>query len=234
MRALSSEKGNVLWFILVAVVLLGALTMVLSRSGSSVDQSGDVERMRIEASQLIRYAKSVETAIQQMTLRNVSENEVSFQNDISATDYTNASCDDSSDATYPGCLVFNEDGGGLEYRKFYNQDWIFTGADNVGTAAGPIGTTAARSGNDLLMLLPITNASLCAQINREAKVSNNGATPPTDTGIDYTPFTGTYAAGAPKILDGDPTPFELDTHAVGCFTDGAAGASYFYAVILAR
>lgn len=229
-----SEKGNVLWFILVGVVLIGALTMVLSRSGTSVDQSGDFEQMRIQATQLIRYAKSVETTIQQMNLRNVSENEISFQNTVSVTDYTNSSCDDDADSTYPGCMVFNVEGGGLTYQKFNNQDWIFTGANNVGTTAGPVGTTAARSGNDLMMLLEVTNNALCLQINHEADVDNTGTSPPSDTGINYTAFTGTYAPNGPTVLDGDPTPFELDGRGVGCFTDSAAGKKYFYAVVLAR
>lgn len=229
-----SERGNVLWFILVAVVLLGALTAVLTRGGGSVDQSGDVEQMRITASQIMRYAKSVETAIEQMQLRNISENEISFANTTTAADYTNASCDNDSDNTYPGCLVFNQDGGGIEYRGFEDQDWIFTGANNVGTAAAPIGTTAARSGNDLVMLLPIASEALCVQINREVDVDNPNGEPPVDSGIGYTIFTGTYASGGPVILDGDTAPFELDGHNAGCFTDTAADENYFYYVILTR
>ena len=63
-----NERGNVLWIILIAAALLGALTMVLSRGGSSVDQAGDLEQRRVQGSQVLRYANSVESAIQE-TLR---------------------------------------------------------------------------------------------------------------------------------------------------------------------
>ena len=52
-----NERGNVLWFILLAVALLASITIVLSRSGSTVDQSGDIEQVRIKSGQIMRYAK---------------------------------------------------------------------------------------------------------------------------------------------------------------------------------
>jgi hypothetical protein len=113
-------------------------------------------------------------------------------------------------------------------------EWIFTGANNVGTSAYPIGTTAAGTGNDLILLLPNANAALCAQINRDMEI----ASPiPTDaTGIALTPFTGDYDDAALVIIDGDGAPFELNGKASGCFTDTAANpdVTYFYYVVLAR
>ncbi|HOO82886.1 MAG TPA: hypothetical protein PK513_10340, partial [Alphaproteobacteria bacterium] len=94
-----TERGNVLWFILIAVALLAALTMVLSRSGSTVDQSGDIEQQRVKASQILRTAKSIEAGIQQMRLRGVSENDMSFWHDSNGDNtedgsdtYYNANC----------------------------------------------------------------------------------------------------------------------------------------------
>jgi len=236
----TSENGNALVFILIAVVMLGLLTMILSRSGSSVEQSGDFERNRVQSSQILRYAKSIETAIQEMKLRNISENNISFENTITATDYTNTNCDDPSDRNFPGCMIFDVEGAGLTYRNFANandgSDWIFTGANNVGTTAGPIGSTAARSGNDLIMLLANMDETLCIQINRDLNVGISGTLPIETTGIDTTEFTGTFASGGPTILDGDPTPFELNSKAAGCFTDTNPDPdiTYFYQVILTR
>lgn len=229
-----SERGNVLWFILIAIVLLGLLTMVLSRGGSNVDQSGDVEQLRIKSGQIFRYAKSIEAAVQHMRLRGISENDISFENTVTATDYTNGNC------TSADCKIFDVNGGGLTYKNFSGvndgSDWIFTGANNVGTAAGPVGTTAAKTGNDLLMLLPGADTGLCVQINRDLNVGTAGTLPTDATGIDTAAFTGTYAAGGPAILDGDPTPFELDRKSAGCFTDTAPDpdVTYFYYVLLAR
>ena len=236
----NTQKGNALFFILIAVVLLGLLTMVLSRGGSKVEQSGDFERNRILAGQILRYAKSIETAVQEMKFRDISENDISFENPDTATDYTNANCDAAGDRSYPGCLLFDVEGAGLTYRNFPNandgSDWIFTGANNVGTTAGPIGSTADGTGNDIIMLLPNANDSLCIQINRDLDVGTAGTLPVETTGIATTAFTGAFPTGGPTLLDGDPTPFELNNQTAGCFIDENPDpdVTYFYYVILAR
>lgn len=236
----SSENGNALWFILVAIVLIGLLTVVVSRGGSNVDQSGDVEQLRIKAGRILRYAKSFETAIQNMSLQGISENEISFENNDTATDYTNSNCDTSTDPNYPSCLIFGASGAGLTYTapptgSNDGSDWIFTAANNVGTTAGPVGTTSAVFGNDLLIMLPNINVSLCTQINRDLGVTNPSSAPPVDTtGIGTTAFTGSFPGGGPVLLDGDPTPFELNRQSSGCFLDDNSSTYYFYSVILER
>ncbi|HBR68930.1 MAG TPA: hypothetical protein DEA55_06100 [Rhodospirillaceae bacterium] len=230
----NAESGNVIWIILVAIVLLGLLTAILSRSGSSVDQSGDFEKLRVRATQVMRYTKSIESAIQQMQTRGISESDISFENPATTTDYTNANC------SVDDCKVFST-GGGLTYQDPPSgandgSEWIFTGANNVGTTAGPAGTTAASTGNDIIMLMPNASTELCLQINRDLGVGTAGTLPVETTGIATTAFTGAYAGGGPTILDGDPAPFELDRQSAGCFTDTAPNpdVTYFYAVILAR
>src|SRR5262245_49185529 len=95
----TSESGSVLWFILIAINLVAGSTGILSRG--SIEQSGDFENRRVQASQIVRYAQSVEAAIEHMTLQGVSENEISFQNSITAINYTNTRCNDAADASWP-------------------------------------------------------------------------------------------------------------------------------------
>ncbi len=229
-----AQSGNVLWVILMAVVLLGLLTMVLSRSGSQVDQTANTEQLTIKSAQILRYAKTLEDAVQKLKLDGISEKALSFQNTTTATDYTNANC------TTTACRIFDGGGAGLAYRNFdganNGEDWIFTGANNVGTTANPVGTTAGGSGNDLVMLLPNVGSALCIQINREWGIGTAGTLPEDTTGVSTTAFTGTYTAGAAVVLEGDPAPFELNGKHAGCFTDTAADPDivYFYYVILAR
>lgn len=208
--------------------------MMLSRSGSKVDQTGDIEQIRIKAGQMTRYGKSLEAAIQEMKMRGVSENDISFQNSTTSTDYTNANCAGTD------CRLFHVGGAGLSYKAPPSgandgSEWIFTGANNVGTTADPIGTTAAQSGNDLVMLLPNAKSALCIQINREYGVGTAGTIPEDATGISTAAFTGTYANSL-TIIDGDASPFELNGENIGCFTDTNADpdVTYFYYVLLAR
>jgi len=230
------ERGNVLWFILIAVALIGILTAVVSRSGSSVDQTGGYEQKNISISKLLRYAKSLEAAVQNMKLNTISENDISFANDVTSTDYTNSSCDAAADQSWPSCLLFDERGAGLVYQNFPDlndgSDWIFTGAVNVGTSDDPVGTYGSGSGNDLIMLLPNASTALCTQLNTQYGIGTAGTIPVDTTGIDSTAFTGSYSGLS--VLDGDPSPFELNGQRFGCFVDDDAGIQYFYYVLLAR
>ncbi len=229
----TSQKGNALWFILVAIVLLAALTVVLTRGGSSVTQSGDVEQLRIAGSQILRYAKSVESAIDQMKMRSVSESLISFEHGSPAT-YLNAGC------TVADCKVFDVSGGGATYKNPPSgandgSQWIFTGANNVGTTANPVGSTGAITGNDIVMMLANMREDLCIQINRDLKVGTPGTLPEDSVGIVTTAFDGTFA-NAVNLIDGDPAPLELDGKSAGCFKFTAPNPDviYFYYVVLAR
>lgn len=234
----AGERGNVLWFILVAVALIGILTAVISRSGSTVDQSGDYEQASIKVSKILRYAKSIEAAIQDMKLNGISENDVSFANSSTATSYTNSSCDAAADQSWPSCLLFDERGAGLVYQGMSDlndgSDWIFTGANNVGTSADPVGTYGSGRGNDLLMMLPNVSLALCNEINRKFGVGVVGTIPTDAGGIETGAFTGTFVGL--NVIDGDPTPFEMNGHRMGCVTDADAtpNVRYFYYTLLAR
>ncbi len=231
----NAQNGNALWFILVAIVLLAGLTVVLTRGGSSVTQSGDVEQLRIAGSQLLRYAKGIESAIDQMKMRGISESQFSFEHDNPVV-YLNASC------TVDDCKIFSVSGGGATYKNAPSNAisagtgaWIFTAANNVGTTANPVGTTAAMTGNDIIMLMPSMREDLCIQINRDLKVGTPGTLPEDSTALAVTPFDGTFVSGL-TIIDGDPAPLELDGKQAGCFKATAPNPDviYFYYVLLAR
>ncbi len=211
----ANESGSILWIILIAVALLGLLTMVLSRSGSSVDQSGDFEQQRVKVSQILRNAKGIEAATQQMRLRGVSENDISFENPITTAVYTNANC------TSGDCKLYNVSGAGLTYSappQGVNDasEWIFSGTNNI---VG-IGTTAP----DLVIFLKNITTSTCTQINRMLETSYAGDE---DT-IDFTPFTGTYIATQSINL--------AASQQAGCinYDDGSATSPLFYYVLIAR
>ncbi|MEZ5814511.1 MAG: hypothetical protein R3E13_07340 [Alphaproteobacteria bacterium] len=214
-RMKNAQRGNVLWFILVAVALLAALTMILTRSGSTVDQSGDVEQQRVKISQMLRTAKSLEAAIQEMRLRGVSENDISFQNTKTATDYTNANC------TNTDCRLFAAGGAGLTYANPPSgistaTDWVFSGTNDVLN----VGTTAP----DLILILPQIRPSICTQINRLLGTSYAG----TETNVDFTAFTGTFTATQTIDLAAGQES--------GCIDYDNAGTTepFFYHVLIKR
>ncbi|MGH1399028.1 MAG: hypothetical protein ACRBCT_07430 [Alphaproteobacteria bacterium] len=250
----NTENGNALWFILIAVVLLGLLTMVLSRGGSSTDQTGDFEQLRVQAAEILRTAKSIEAAVQEMELRGVSENDISFENTTSTTDYTNANCDTSSDRSYPTCQIFNVGGAGLTYKtpstswldssnsgSTYYGDWLFTGntcIPNVGE--GVDASCNSTAGNmELMIILPYITQNLCNHINRTVSAPTTSGTPPADDGNTWTDgsaeFAGTFGNSANTLTD-NPIA-DIDNIHTGCFEGGgtpAANTYHFYHVLKAR
>ncbi|HRQ61793.1 MAG TPA: hypothetical protein PLO23_09840 [Alphaproteobacteria bacterium] len=227
------ESGNILWFLLIGIVLIGLLTALVSRGTSSVDQSGDVEQMRIVAGQILQTAKAFEASVEQMKLNGISESDISFQNTSTAVDYTNSKCADMS------CRIFESQGAGMTYTNppanaltTANTEWIFTGANNVGTTAGPVGTTAAGSGNDLLMILPNLTQGVCRQMNRLLDLNGPSFDPPVEAAVALDEFTGTYDSTL-TVLEGSAA-LELNGKSAGCFFDTATGGHYFYYVLLER
>lgn len=198
MERTNGESGNALWFIMLAIALLAALTVTISRSSETTEQVGDVERQRVLASAIMRTAASVQQAVEQMRLKGVSENEISFENEFTSG-YANSRCAGDS------CKIFHVKGGGLTYKGPPDDandggQWLFSGANNV-EGAGTDGTGPTSStDNELLMILPGVAPALCGRINTELGISGI----PQDAGKSdvATFYTGTFPDG--ETIDAAP------------------------------
>jgi hypothetical protein len=208
----NTEKGSVLWFILIAVALIGILTVVLSRSSDRVNQSGNFEHARIKITQMMRFVQGIEAAIQQMKLNGVSESDISFE--FNGTN-VNGNC------TSNACKIFHVEGAGLNAQTppaglSSSSNWVFTGGNDV---AG-IGTSGQA---DLIVILQNIDADFCAQINKD-----NGQTYAVDTGVDFSSFAGSFA-----VVE---TLENAAGKKSGCLAFDNAGTEepFFYYVLLAR
>jgi len=229
-----SERGNILWFIMIAVIFTALLTMVLTRSSSTVEQTGDREQITIKITQVLRYAKSIESAVQDLSIQGVSINDVSFENPVTDVDYAHPNCTDNR------CKIFHPEGAGLRYQRPPDgvapdgAEWGFTGDNNVGSEDRPVGTFGAPRGNELLMILERANPSFCAQLNAQFGITKTAEIPRDGSGILKEPYLGTFGDEL-KVLEGDPEPFEFDKQHFGCFKNGLGQDSEaFYYVLLAR
>lgn len=241
-----SESGNALWFILLAIALLVALTITITRSSENSEETGSRDRDRILASAILRQAKGISSAIDQMRLNGIAENDISFDN-ATITGYANAKCTDGS------CLLFGSAGAGIAYmppptewldtsksaETLYGE-WYFYGTACVpGVGTGGTGCSANASASELIIGLPWINESICIEINRLSGVINlTGPTrPPVLTDPAYTAsldkYIGTFTANT-EINDA------LDSFKgkqTGCFKGGAAnpdGGYHFYQVAIPR
>lgn len=221
------EQGNALWFILIAIVLIAALTFVLTRSSSSINQSSERETRELEMTQILRYGQSLRQTIQNLMMRGCSESQISFENETEVN-YANPAA-----PTDKSCHVFAPEGGGLTWRSF-GGSWL---TDlNVDTAFSTNilikgnGTDDPQSGADLTMFVAIT-PELCQKLNQKFGISTTAAdyTAPGVVGWD-TRFTGNYGAGFVAPDDGAAA---LEGHDTGCLRD-ANDQDVMFQVILQR
>ena len=202
----NGERGNVLFYILIAVVLFAALGFTVSNMmrGGNVDMISE-ENASMYAGEILDYGRVMRQAVQDMRISNGCEDtQISFTRE-SGDDYEHAS-------ENVNCQVFNVDGGDINYTAPHESitasEWIFIGTnivDGVGTASP-----------DLIALLPDITQTVCNAINERTGITALGA----DTDIDFTPFAGTYT--------GTETLDSADSHTHGCLNFDDSGDNYFF------
>ena len=211
------EQGSAIWFILVAVALLAALTMAMTRSSDTVEQSGDVERARILASDLMRYTGGIKAAVDKMMIQGISESDLCFHDSgWGHNDYNGASCAESANQ------IFGAGGGALTRRDFdFVSGWDIFGSHTV--------QNLETAYPELIIQAQVSKA-ICREINAMLNIYNPADDAPADIIQNITRFNGTYTLAAPDNNIGDAT--ELVGKQAGCRKDGSN--YYFYQVLLKR
>lgn len=98
-RSMNTQKGNVLFLILIAVALFAALSFAISNTTRGPGTNDRWEAHKSNAAAMIQYASSIRSAIQRMQMINqVPTNRIDFYN-------TNAILENGSPgATYDNTL----------------------------------------------------------------------------------------------------------------------------------
>ena len=238
-----AESGNVLIFVLIAIALLGGLTALLSRSGSSTNETGDYEQTSIAVSDMLRYVNGLERAVDQLRQRGCSENQLSFQYDADSDgDYndtgetpnyhnTNAPADLS-------CHIFHQNGGGQTWEDSpsgTDLNYRIISTSLINQVPDP---TVSAGNNELLIYVGGFDLEACNEINRQADKSLS--TPPTHNGSSFlgtTVFTGSLGSGGSALdcNDGTGDCIGIKTACLNTNSTNAHEEPYiFYHVLLAR
>lgn len=236
-RKRKNESGNVLFYILIAVVLFGALGYVVSNMmrGGDADMIGD-EQAKLYAGEILDYARIIRSAVHDMRISNgCSDTDISFENSTEAG-YTNG--------TNTACQVFHSNGGDTKFLNFPEK--FFEPADSASLGWGitaftgdasvlNIGTDCTNeSCNELLIMINPLKNDICAAINN--KLGNGNDT--TDEVISnvyprtQNYFDGTYDYDASRIIGDDATGF--DGQSAGCLQRSFYTGATFYQVLIAR
>ncbi|MCK5284149.1 MAG: hypothetical protein KAJ86_01035 [Alphaproteobacteria bacterium] len=248
----SSEHGNMLFIIFIAIILVGALSAAIMSSSNSETSNIDRETLAIKASEVQRYASELERAILFIMSNGFSESDIRFAHPDAHADYGDLSADGD-----PTDQVFHRDGGGAAYREppeDINDGslWEFY----AGTHLPGVGSNRA----ELIAVLPHVTQQFCEKINE----LNNQTTSPKDTGANPAAgadpgsclnigAVGRFDAGqqyySATINTVDKTTFKQDQEASDAYTalqacvicsrdtnsaNGLTDEFHFYHVILAR
>lgn len=164
------QSGNVLFIILIAIALIGALSMAIMGGDDNNSSDIDDETLLIRVSEVRRTITQIQNAVDIVMNHGYSQDDVRFSHASAAADYDSLSGDtDKTDQ------VFHRDGGAAAYPavpadindgskyEFYGH----TDAPNVGSDKA-----------DLILVLPNVTQQFCTAFNK----ANNLTTIPDDTG----------------------------------------------------
>ncbi len=207
-----SQRGNILFLILLAVVLFAALSYAVTSGMRGGGNDASPEKAQALASQIVNHATLVENTIQRLKVSGCRDTEISFQNGTFGG-YTN-----SNSPADMHCRVFNPAGGGLSPQVWGEAEldesnigadrygeMIFTGHNclwNVGSAGGSSAVVKCYSNGDnaaIVAFLPYLDMATCKAINKTA--FGFAEIPVEYNTVNYTPFAGGYPTGAKHILD---------------------------------
>lgn len=227
----TSKKGNILFIILIAIGLFALLGSVVMDGESTTNQIGE-DKAKIYAQDIISYANAIETAVQNMLARGVSERDLCFDFDVypgGANGYEHAACANTKNR------VFHPDGGGASYKippaiyfdPAYNTDFR-TGLYLFSASAEVYGVPlmTGLDNTELLLYVFGLKKNICIQINNFLNIGLKNADPPIEqsslaTNTSSIRFTGSYTANSFDI--GTPTLYEIKGKNAACVQSSNTG-----------
>lgn len=230
-----SERGSAMFYILVAIVLLVALSYAVIQSGRGNVSQISEEKSKLVAGEILEYAGAVSSAVAQLRLRGVKDADLCFDHaSWGGANYPNPSCGDDA------VKIFHVSGGGVTWRNAPAEAmddaaspdklWHIYGGNEV----EEVGTTCgADDCADLVLFVDELSSAVCQKLNESLGVTAAGAAPPTDTAISETRFIGAYSYS--QTIGDEAGGALLKGKTAGCFQKTSGVAEYmFYKVLVAR
>ncbi len=224
-----TDKGSILLYILLGIVLIGILTIILRNSGGG-SQNIDTEDLVLKAGQAQRYGDELSASVNSLLSNGVSEADIRFAHPDAPADYGTITDD-------PAWQVFGKAGGKANYRAA-------PANVNDGSAWEFFATTRVpQVGSDkteLIAVLPNVTEAFCNVINSQLGFTKG--TQPTDNTTGSTPdcimgaaahrFTGSFSDSSPNLMDA--TTFSRLPVLQACvYCESGTTYNYYY-VLMAR
>ena len=224
----SSENGNILFYVLIGIVLVGLLTVAL-RNTSGYKENIDSEGMVLKSSEIQRYGDELARAVNILMDKKVSEADIRFAHPDASSDY-------GTITTNPGNQIFSTQGGQATYKLppagiSDGSPWEFFATSKI----PQVGSDRA----ELIAVLPHVTQSFCQTIN--SQLGFTSGTQPTDDaagspacvmGSSSNRFTGSYSDTSPNPLDGASFS-KLPAYQACVYCASSSTYNYYY-VLLSR
>ena len=162
-----TQKGSVIVWILVAVVLMASLSYAFMGSSRTSTNAIMDERSKAITYELNEYVNNVQSALKRLKLRGCDDDEISYETSVGSYPNVNAPSDES-------CHIFRTNGGQVVYKNL----GLGVGCDlsvlNVGQACAGVVHAGVHGGNRLYTTL----------VNEGTAAWNNGSATWALTGVN--------------------------------------------------
>lgn len=238
---MSSEKGNVLFLILIAVALFAALSFAVTQTlrNTPEDPQGDTRKLGTAA--LIQNTTFIAQAVQTMAMRGVAAENFCFDSPLwGHNNYYHSACDNNDNKVFS-----THGGGGASVAPVPDgindgSPWYITGQSCIIETA-PGCNANGNQDEDIILFVPHVNHDVCVALNDRLGVPNPQGNPPKASG-DLWPagkpvFTGNFLDGGRIDSGGNGNLSYLTGHTVGCIEGGGnppPGTYAYFHVLLRR
>ncbi len=227
-RRISSENGNILFYVLIGIFLVGLLTVALRNTGG-YKENIDSEDLVLKAGTVQRYGDELARGVNILMDKKVSEADIRFAHPDAASDY-------GTITTNPENQVFSNQGGQASYKPAPagvndGSNWEFFATSEI----PQVGSDRA----ELIAVLPNVTQAFCQTIN--SQIGFTSGTQPTDDaagspacvmGSSSNRFTGSYNDSSPNPLDS--SSFSKLPAYQACVRCASNSTYNYYYVLLSR
>lgn len=222
----NTQNGNVFIYILIAVVLFGALAFAISKSASQEDPESDLSngQIKISTNEIISFSSAVSSSLTQMQQSGAMIDQIDF---ILPSD-----ANFNDDPTI--YKIFHPDGGGVNYRALPKKA---AADDGAGLAAGYyVGRFnniewTPSTGNDVIFTAYEISEDVCGAINYKLRQDTTIPSVTGDSLANFFVFDDLHTGANADFMIANCAACE-DISAL-CVTDGA-GKYAFYSILDAQ
>ena len=239
LRHTRSQRGSILFMILLAVVLFAALNYAVTSSNGGDTKNASSESADAAAAEILGWFASLDSAIMRMKLNGIAYEDMSFgyqsysQNGaVYSTNYIhNTRCVTTT------CMIFKSDGGGVKPPDFsqyapleptgWTPTYLKAGLSYIKMMQWP---GAGSPLNDVVLYIQAVRPEICASFNSKIGISSM----PSSTG----PFVDGHVVSSwdnsATIFTNPSTLYGKDSFAAGNSGSGAGLYCNIYHVAIKR